>query len=162
MGLAAEKIEENQSVSRPKTVKQPIHFLDEKFFGKTKREAVLETGELFALVLVLFAAARQYFGRPVEDALIFMLIAFLQYEVSLRAPALFYPIWKAWMGLGAILEMTVSKVILVASWILMVVPIGLLLKIIGKSTMNTAWKENCATYWEDKAPQDFKFLERQF
>lgn len=163
VGFAAEKIETNQEVT-PQSVKkkEKLHFLDEKFFGKTKRAAVLETGELFAVVLCLFAAARQYYGRPVEDSIYFILGALFLYELSYRAPTLFYPIWKAWMGLGWVLEATMSKVILVISWFVMVVPIGLLMKATGQAAIKTNWKEDCLSYWEEKSPQDFKLLERQF
>lgn len=163
MGFAAEKVEINQEVTvLTRSIKQKPHFLDEKFFGKTRRAAILETGELFAVVLCLFAAARQYYGRPFEDSIFFIVAALFLYELSYRAPTLFYPIWKAWMGIGWILEVTTSKAILVVSWFVMVVPIGLFMKATGKAAIDTTWKEDCVSYWEEKTPQDFKLLERQF
>ena len=163
VGFAAEKIEQNQEVIvAKKAPAEKTSVLDEKFHGKTKRQAILETGELFALVLVLIAAARQYHGRPIEDALYLVTLACALYELSLRSPTFFYPIWKGWMGLGMMLEVVTSKIILILSWFIMVVPVGIMMRLSGAKTIDCTWKKDCLSYWEERAPQDFKLLERQY
>lgn len=56
-------------------------------------------------------------------------------------------LYRAWMGLGTILGFFVSRIILVALYYCIILPIGLSLRLFGHDPMGTRTHTNDGTYW---------------
>ncbi len=75
------------------------------------------------------------------------------------------PFWKGWMKFGTFLGSIMSTVILSIAWALMVVPVAIILKIIGKKVMDLSFREpGIETYWKVRKEEanNFELLERQY
>ena len=62
------------------------------------------------------------------------------------------------------INVVMTFIILSIAWTIVVVPISLLLRIIGKKVMDMSYDLSAQSYWEtrDEKLNDFKHLERQF
>lgn len=164
MGLPAEKINMDETPTVPVQTVSAVStsVLDEKFHTKTVRESVKETGTVFALLFSIIAASHAYKGGSVTETLGWMFGAFASHFIAAYIPLLYYPIWKLWMGLGKVLELVASNVMIGLSWAIMMVPAGILLKVFGVKTIDRSYRVNVQTYWIDKKPQDYMLFKRQF
>lgn len=79
-------------------------------------------------------------------------------------PRALTPVAWAWLGLGQVLHLIVSPVILGALYIIAVIPTGLYLKISGKDPLRLKRDPNASSYWIDRDPPgpDPKSLPQQF
>ena len=68
------------------------------------------------------------------------------------------------MKIGAVLEKITTYIILGGMWYATFFPLGILFKLIGKTTMTLGFEPNKASYWNDcdKSRSDFQLLERQY
>jgi hypothetical protein len=138
--------------------------LDEKEFGKTIRQHVREFGQVLTLVAILVA---YYFAFKLSDTMSAVLIlsaGLLCHEVAYYFPQIVYPAWKLWMKLAHVLGAIMTTIILGIAWFLILVPIAMLLKCLGKKVMQLSLDKNAKTYWNDRDAKyyDFKRMENQF
>jgi hypothetical protein len=81
------------------------------------------------------------------------------------APASLKPIYLAWMSLALLLGLVVSTIFLTIFFFLVVTPIGLAARCLGKDFLERTWDGNATTYWikrdasKSKKAEDY---ERQF
>lgn len=74
-------------------------------------------------------------------------------------------VYVAWMGLGLVLGHVVSTVLLVLIFYLVVTPLGLLARALGKDFLDRKWDAQSPSYWisrplqKDQQPVDY---EQQF
>jgi ABC-type sulfate transport system permease subunit len=89
-------------------------------------------------------------------------IAFL--FAALIIPSWLVPIEKGWMRFAAVLGSINSRILLTVVFIVIVVPITMVLRILGKSPIETSWKSSRSSYWHSRNPEEFSAsrLERQF
>lgn len=66
------------------------------------------------------------------------------------APKLLRPFYWAWMGLAVVLGFFMSRVILTIFFFLVIVPVGLVFKVIGRDALHRKLDRSAATYWIDK------------
>ncbi|MEM6514774.1 MAG: SxtJ family membrane protein [Bacteroidota bacterium] len=109
---------------------------------------------------VVLSAVLLFFGWKYEDwnyviATIFILI------ISLLIPILFYPIAKLWFALGTALGFISTNVLLTLIFFLVVTPIGLLRKMLGKDSLNlTSFKKSVSSVFKVRnhqfSPEDLK------
>lgn len=83
------------------------------------------------LALVLICLLLAYFG----DLRAALLIGLVLLVVTMTAPALFGPFARLWFGLSHALGTLMSKIILTILYWIMVVPVGLLRRALGKDAM---------------------------
>lgn len=84
---------------------------------------------------------------------------------GLLLPALLKPVYKTWMTLAVIMGWVMTRVILGVLFYLLVTPIGLTARLLGKDMMDIRFDHAASrTYWIKKAkgPRDPKDYERQF
>jgi Saxitoxin biosynthesis operon protein SxtJ len=76
----------------------------------------------------------------------------------LRAPA------RAWLALGALLNRTVSAVVLAIIYVLVITPTGLFRRVSGKDAMQRRFDPTASTYWRDREEPSprAEMLPRQF
>ena len=111
------------------------------------RKQLLELG-VFVLVVTLAIGAYQYrfHARPV--------LAKVLWEVGAAVFVLsFIPpvgriLYIGWMGLGLTLGVVTTPVIMLALYVSLFVPLGLIFKLIGRDAMRRKLDKNADTYWE--------------
>lgn len=100
---------------------------------KTTRDQDKDTGLLLCLILMALGV---YTGRP---ALLPLAMALLL--AAMLWPGLFRPLARPWFGLAHLLGSLGSKVVLTLIFFVVVTPMGLLRRAIGKDAMRLgAWK----------------------
>lgn len=80
-------------------------------------------------------------------------------------PRVLKPIYRAWMALAFALGYVMTRVILTLVFVLTVVPIGLVLRALGKDPLAKRLAPGAETYWisrDDPAPSTRQRLERYF
>ncbi|NWG29043.1 MAG: hypothetical protein HXY48_10990 [Ignavibacteriaceae bacterium] len=114
-------------------------------------------GVLLAIGLLLF-----YFEKP--SAIFFAIIGGLLFLFGAVLPKILKPLNRIWMSLAIVLGFIMSRVILTILFYLVLTPIGILAKLVGKKFMILNYDKSAKTYWEkrtivQKKPIDY---ERQF
>lgn len=74
------------------------------------------------------------------------------------------PIQKIWMSLGFLIGWIVTRVILIILFYLVITPIGLLARMLGKHFLDTEFNRNTDSYWIAREPVglDKRSYENQF
>jgi hypothetical protein len=92
-----------------------------------------------------------------DAAAVFVLTAFAM-------PRLLAPLNRAWMRLGLLMHRVVNPVVLGVIFYLAVLPTGLVLRLLRRSTLRNPYDANAASYWIPRTPPGPtpKSLERQF
>lgn len=100
----------------------------EKYFPKSiSKKQASDTGMAMVLILLLV-------GLFSENNLYFK-IAIPVLIVNMTIPMFFYPFAIAWLGFSQLLGTVVSKIVLTVVYIIMVIPLGLFRRLIGKDTL---------------------------
>lgn len=74
---------------------------------------------------------------------------------------LYYP-YRAWMALGMALGWVNSKIILTLLFYLLLTPLGLVLRLLGKLQYQRKLKPDQTSYWHKSQPSDKSQLEKPF
>lgn len=118
-----------------------------KFIDKSD-EAVKKTGISVGVVLILISLLLWYLGKAffvyfsITGGL-FVILAFISIPI-LR------PFHKLWMMLALLMGFVMSRVILTILYYIVLTPIGLLAKIVGKKFMPLGFDKKASTYWEKR------------
>lgn len=86
---------------------------------------------------------------------VFMLLA-------IAWPAALAEVHKCWMHFGRVLEWINTRIILGVVFFLIFTPLGLMMRMVGKDTLNKRWDSRLATYRIDTATRKADHMERQF
>jgi multisubunit Na+/H+ antiporter MnhG subunit len=124
--------------------------------------AVKKTGLTLGVVLILIALLLWYLGKT--SFMYFSIIGGLFIILTLIAIPVLRPFHKLWMTLALLMGFVMSRVILTLLYYLVLTPIGLLAKIVGKKFMPLGFDKNAKSYWEKRdntAKQQIDY-ERQF
>lgn len=84
--------------------------------------------------------------------------------IAITVPSILTPLNKAWMQLGLLLHRVVNPIVLGLMFLIAIVPIGLLMRLVGKDLLNLKFSRDASSYWivrEPKGP-DPRSLNRQF
>ena len=118
-----------------------------KYIDKSD-EAVKKTGISVGVVLILISLLLWYLGKAsfvyfsITGGL-FVILAFISIPI-LR------PFHKLWMMLALLMGFVMSRVILTILYYIVLTPIGLLAKIVGKKFMPLGFDKKAPTYWEKR------------
>lgn len=125
-------------------------------------EAVKKTGLTIGVVLILVSLLLWYLGKT--SFIYFSIIGGLFVIFAFIAIPILRPFHKLWMRLALAMGFVMSRVILTLLYYLVLTPIGLLAKIVGKKFMPLGFDKNAQTYWEKRenaAKQQIDY-DRQF
>jgi len=125
-------------------------------------EAVKKTGLTVGVVLILVSLLLWYLGKI--SFMYFSIIGGLFVILSFIAIPVLRPFHKLWMMLALLMGFVMSRVILTLLYYLVLTPIGLLAKLVGKKFMFLGFNKSTSTYWEKRentAKQKIDY-ERQF
>jgi hypothetical protein len=132
-----------------------------KHIKETKKE-LRKFGLTVGSVLAAIAILLLYFEKP--SAIYFAVIGGLLILFGALFPQLLKPLNKIWMSLAIILGFIMSRVILTVLFYLVLTPIAILAKIVGKKFMVLKYDKSAETYWEKRTNIHKKQIdyERQF
>ena len=124
--------------------------------------AVKKTGLTVGVVLVLISLLLWYLGK--SSFIFFSISGGLLVILALIAIPVLRPFHKLWMMLALLMGFVMSRVILTLLFYLVLTPIGIIAKIVGKKFMPLGFDKRATTYWEkrsDVAKQQIDY-DRQF
>ena len=120
----------------------------------------------FALIVsgaLLAIAAYQWWQDAPHRGLVIALvvIATLLLLLAAVAPSLLRPVYRGWMHFGEALGWLNTRILLTLVFFLVVTPIGLLMRLFGRSPITTAKRDS---YWTDVEPHSYgdRHVEKQF
>lgn len=104
-------------------------------FAKATKAQARDTGMAMVLICLLFAWIGGY--RTMLPVAILVLL------VNMIQPAAYKPLARVWFGLSHVLGTVMSKVILSVAFFVVLTPVGVLRKIMGKDSLRmAAWKKD--------------------
>lgn len=74
--------------------------------------------------------------------------------VGLARPTLLHPVYVAWMSLALVLGFVMTRVVLTLVFFLVVTPIGLVFRVLGKDLLHRRPDDALPTYWQAKTYDD--------
>jgi hypothetical protein len=94
----------------------------------------------------------------------FFASAILFFIVTITFPSLLGPFNRAWFKFGLLLGQAVNPVILGLVFFLVVTPIGIVRRLLGKDSLHLKPKPNLKSYWIERNPQGPKLdsMTKQF
>ncbi len=121
---------------------------DELKYIDRSDEAVKKTGLTVGVVLIFISLLLWYLGKT--SFIYFSIIGGLFVILATIAIPVLRPFHKLWMMLALAMGFVMSRVILTLLYYLILTPIGLLAKIVGKKFMPLGFDKNTTTYWEKR------------
>ena len=119
----------------------------------------------FALIvsgaLLVIAAYQRWRGAEPWVGITLVSIAAVLSLLSAVAPRALHPVYRGWMRVGEALGWINTRILLTLVFFLVVTPIGLLMRLFGRSPITTARRDS---YWTDVEPHSYgdRHVEKQF
>jgi hypothetical protein len=107
-------------------------------------------GIVFAIVFGLIGGVPWLFGRGLHLWALIIALAFL--AAAFLAPRLLFPLNWLWFRLGLLLHYVTSPLIMAFLYYGAVMPMGLLLKALGKDLLNLKRSQEATSYWIIREP----------
>lgn len=131
--------------------------------NKTQREMALEFSLVLAVFLGLLGTAWQtgfwkFEVRPERAMYLFRAVPVIAL-LALFVKPVWQKIYDLWMKLAEALSFVMTRLLLAVFFFLVLTPIGLFMRLIGKRPLDLSWKDGRSSYWIEKAPGEYT-LER--
>jgi len=107
-----------------------------------------------ALALVSVAALRR--GVAIPLGLVPGAVGVMLALLSLALPRVVHPLASAWAVLGHLLGRITTPIVLVFVFVLVVVPLGLVLRLLGKDVFRRERDAKATTYWVERTRRTFE------
>lgn len=122
---------------------------------------------VFSLLLIVFGAiVAAVFYRRLEShtpGVAALLVASAIGAIGLAAPTLIRPLYVVWMALAFPIGWTVSHLIMLAIYYMVLTPIGLAMRLCGRDPMQRRFDRGAQTYWLPRTSRnELKSYFRQF
>ena len=129
---------------------------------KSGEKELRQFGVTLGIILALLGGL--FFLRQKDCYFYFLGLSVIFLFLGLVAPLLLKPIQKIWMSLAILIGWFVTRIILIVLFYLLVTPIGILAKILGKNFLDTKFNRNVDSYWiaRKSAAVERKSCENQF
>ncbi|MDP2905510.1 MAG: SxtJ family membrane protein [Candidatus Omnitrophota bacterium] len=126
------------------------------------REVLKKFGMTMAVAFLVIAAV--VFLRRRHAPLSLLVISGSFFVLGIALPAILKPVYAAWMKLAVILSWINTRIILLILFYLILTPIGLIMRVFGKGTLDFKIEKNRDSYWQKKEKKPFSTLDcqRQF
>lgn len=118
----------------------------EKVEGSSNRTL----GLVFATVFLIIAVFPLFFGGALRWWSLAVAAAFA--VVALVLPGVLTPLNRAWTRFGLLLHKIVSPIVLGFLFYIVVTPLGLLMRLLGKDPLRLRWDRQSSTYWIERTP----------
>ena len=74
--------------------------------------------------------------------------------LGLTVPVLLKPVYRVWMALAVVLGFVMTRVILTVVYYLIMTPIGLIMRLLGKDPLHRRLDPGASSYWIEKTYPD--------
>jgi hypothetical protein len=75
-------------------------------------------------------------------------------------PPLFKAMYRLWIGLSVVLGYFVSRILLTLIFFLIITPLGLVMRIVGRDPMDRKWDPEATSYWIEREQEPDTSIER--
>ena len=129
------RLDVHESLSR----KEEIELPSERKFGIT-----------FAIVFLAISTFMTLQGNAAWPVAAVLALGFL--GCAAFAPYLLKPLNRLWFRFGLMLHAIVSPIVLIVLFFLVITPIGVVARLVGKDFLRLRFNKKAATYWIDRKP----------
>lgn len=119
---------------------------DDDLAGPSNRKFGVSLGA----ILVAIAVFGLYFGRTWAWWVLALGVALLL--LGLMWPVVLDPLNRGWMALGVVLFHVVNPVVMALIYVLTIVPMGLVMRWLGKDPLRLRRDHQATTYWIKRVP----------
>jgi hypothetical protein len=126
--------------------------------GSKRKRSEAEEAKRFGVILpILLGAIAAYSWWRGRTELAEGLIGIGAIALSLRfaLPGAWLAFFRLWMRLALLMSAIMSRVILTLFFFLVLTPLSLVLRILGKTPLDLRFKDGRASYWVDKPPGEY-------
>ena len=127
--------------------------------NKIKISSNRNFGLVFFIVFMIVSLWPLIYGDPIRIWLIIISMVFL--ILGLMNSKLLTPLNKLWFKFGMILGAIVAPIVMGLIFFLVVTPIGLIMRIMGKDLLNKKYDKKKNTYWIHKY-KNMSSMKKQF
>ena len=129
---------------------------------KTGKKDIRSFGITFGIIFLIIAGFLYYQEKDSFQLFIYLAGSFSGLGIIL--PIILKPFYMVWMIFAVILGWFMTKVILSLLFYLIITPIGLFLRIIGKDLLNLKEKKQQKSYWNmrNSEEEQIQNYEKQF
>lgn len=125
----------------------------EEVKGSSDRAFGLTVGGILVAIAAVRAGLHLWDGTDpgwIEGAL--AAVGLLLFVFGLALPALLAPLNRAWTRLGLVLFKVVNPVVLGLIYLTTIVPIGVLMRLLGRDLLSLKFDRQAASYWVVRDP----------
>lgn len=115
---------------------------------KSGTRELREFGWLVGGIFLAIAGGAWYFGKTWFQVPLYIGAPLVVLGTIL--PVVLKPVYYFWMSLAAVLGFVMTRVILTIFFFLVITPVGLFFKIIGRDALRRKLDRSAPTYWEEK------------
>ena len=116
-------------------------------------------GLVFFIVLLIISIYPMFYDGQIK--IIFLVLSVIFLILGLLNSILLYPLNLAWFKFGLFLGKIISPIIMGIIFFLVVTPIGLLMRLLGKDVLNLKLNKKQGSYWIEKVGPKSK-MKNQF
>jgi hypothetical protein len=120
---------------------------------KTNKKELQKFGLTFSIILGIIGGFLLYKGNT--NTYWFLSAGALFLFLGMFLPQSLKLIYKIWMGLALIIGWFMSRLILSALFYMIVTPIGLCMRLVGKDFLNQKFDKSAETYWIKRDKEEF-------
>ena len=127
-----------------KTIHQDLHARGNGTVGTEK-----SFGLVFAVIFLIIALSPLFTlsGQYGTVRIWALIIATLFMFSALTIPRLLAPLNKLWLMFGSLLYKTVNPLVMGLIFFMIVMPIGLVMRLLGKTTLRLNFDKTASSYW---------------
>jgi len=122
-----------------------------------RKRSEIETARRFALalavLLAVFAALSLWRGHGAR-ALAWAVLGMAAPGLAFGLPAVWLPIFRAWMKLAVVISGIVTRVILTVFYFALFTPFCVVLRLFGVKTIDADFRREAGSYWIDREPPE--------
>ena len=109
-------------------------------------------GLIVGIALAIIGGLNSYVDGLAAPAIALFAIALLLIVTALARPRALMPANRAWLKFGRLLFVIFNPIMLVLIFSLAFVPVGLIMRLIGKDILRLKFHARAETYWLDRKP----------
>ena len=111
-------------------------------------------GYLFTGVFALLSIYAAFDGKDASKIYGCLLVSVAVGLITVSCPNLLTPFNKAWLRIGDLMGKIVSPLVLGVIFFLLISPIAIISRLLGRDELRLIKKANVSSYWIDRAPHD--------
>ena len=130
---------------------------------RTEANEARKFGWILPAILLVLAGLFYWRGHTTRAEVVGG-VAILVVLVAQLLPGIWIRFFRGWMKFAEGLSWVMTRVILSVFFFLVITPIGLFMRLIGKRPMDLSWQDGASTYWRDKPEREatLELARRQF